>query len=79
MILPCNVVFLNSNTKGDILLYFRQEDSTASKPSEMKTMRAHSGPVYGLAFVPESSLLLSCSEDTTGMKQIFQIYCSGKL
>lgn len=34
-------------------------------PQKEKSMRAHSGSVYGLAFSPDSRYLLSCSEDTT--------------
>ncbi|RVE76699.1 hypothetical protein OJAV_G00011240 [Oryzias javanicus] len=33
--------------------------------SEIKTLRAHAGPVFRTAFLTDSSGLLSCSEDTT--------------
>ncbi|XP_076307398.1 TAF5-like RNA polymerase II p300/CBP-associated factor-associated factor 65 kDa subunit 5L [Tachypleus tridentatus] len=33
--------------------------------SHVKVMRGHGGPVYSLAFVPRSNILLSASEDTT--------------
>lgn len=33
--------------------------------SDSKVLRAHSGPVYGLDFVPGKEVMLSCSEDTT--------------
>ena len=29
------------------------------------TLHGHNGPIYGLAFSPDRSLLLSCSEDGT--------------
>lgn len=39
--------------------------SEDKKPWFRKTLYAHTGPIYGLFFVPNSDLLLSCSEDTT--------------
>ena len=30
-----------------------------------RVLRGHSGPVYGLAFIPGTKFLVSCSEDTT--------------
>jgi len=32
-----------------------------------RTLLGHSGPVYRVAFSPDRSLLLSCSEDTSSM------------
>ena len=34
--------------------------------NESKTLRGHSGPVYGACLIPDNKVLLSCSEDTTG-------------
>ncbi|KAM8842773.1 TAF5-like RNA polymerase II p300/CBP-associated factor-associated factor 65 kDa subunit 5L [Synchiropus picturatus] len=42
-----------------------QGDDEDSSGSEIKMLRAHSGPVYRTAFLTDSSGLLSCSEDTT--------------
>ncbi|XP_055249477.1 TAF5-like RNA polymerase II p300/CBP-associated factor-associated factor 65 kDa subunit 5L [Moschus berezovskii] len=39
-----------------------EEDTTAK---EMKVLRGHCGPVYATRFLPDSSGLLSCSEDTS--------------
>lgn len=33
--------------------------------SEYQVLRGHSGPVYSCSMVPDSDVLLSCSEDTT--------------
>jgi transcription initiation factor TFIID subunit 5 len=44
-----NELDLNSSTTGQ----------------SVKVLRGHSGPVYGLTFVPETNILLSCSCDTT--------------
>lgn len=38
-----------------------------------KSLYGHSGPVYNLSFSPDKTLLLSCSDDTTG-KIIFCYY-----
>ncbi|KAB0369441.1 hypothetical protein FD755_019446 [Muntiacus reevesi] len=43
----------------------RQEDEDDSAGLEMKVLRGHCGPVYGTRFLPDSSALLSCSEDTS--------------
>ncbi|KAM6972837.1 TAF5-like RNA polymerase II p300/CBP-associated factor-associated factor 65 kDa subunit 5L [Aplochiton taeniatus] len=42
-----------------------EADEEDGSGSEMKTLRAHSGPVYRTAFLTDSSGLLSCSEDTS--------------
>ncbi|XP_040122496.1 TAF5-like RNA polymerase II p300/CBP-associated factor-associated factor 65 kDa subunit 5L [Oryx dammah] len=39
-----------------------EEDKTAK---EMKVLQGHCGPVYSTRFLPDSSALLSCSEDTS--------------
>ncbi|KAI4554162.1 hypothetical protein MJG53_019461 [Ovis ammon polii x Ovis aries] len=39
-----------------------EEDRTAK---EMKVLQGHCGPVYSTRFLPDSSALLSCSEDTS--------------
>ncbi|KAA0721880.1 TAF5-like RNA polymerase II [Triplophysa tibetana] len=46
------------------LLEEEADDEDASG-SEIKTLRAHSGPVYSTAFLTDGSGLLSCSEDST--------------
>ncbi|XP_057187440.1 TAF5-like RNA polymerase II p300/CBP-associated factor-associated factor 65 kDa subunit 5L isoform X1 [Triplophysa rosa] len=46
------------------LLEEEADDEDASG-SEIKTLRAHSGPVYRTAFLTDGSGLLSCSEDST--------------
>ncbi|KAL6481810.1 hypothetical protein MHYP_G00098900 [Metynnis hypsauchen] len=42
-----------------------EADEEDSSGSEIKTLRAHCGPVYRTAFLTDSSGLLSCSEDST--------------
>uniref|UniRef100_A0A8C9YVN7 TAF5-like RNA polymerase II, p300/CBP-associated factor (PCAF)-associated factor n=1 Tax=Sander lucioperca TaxID=283035 RepID=A0A8C9YVN7_SANLU len=42
-----------------------EADEEDASGSEIKTLRAHSGPVFRTAFLTDSSGLLSCSEDTT--------------
>ena len=48
-----------------------------------KSLIGHSGPVYGLSFNPDKSLLLSCSEDGVVSQQHsaplsgVQWYCAG--
>ena len=42
-----------------------EEDEDDSAGLEMKVLRGHCGPVYGTRFLPDSSALLSCSEDTS--------------
>ncbi|KAI4902314.1 hypothetical protein NFI96_032260 [Prochilodus magdalenae] len=44
---------------------FSDADEEDSSGSEIKTLRAHCGPVYRTAFLTDSSGLLSCSEDST--------------
>lgn len=34
----------------------------------------HAGPVYGVSFCPDKTLLLSCSEDSTGERVISYSY-----
>ncbi|KAK7161189.1 hypothetical protein R3I94_004005 [Phoxinus phoxinus] len=42
-----------------------EADDEDASGSEIKTLRAHSGPVYRTAFLTDGSGLLSCSEDST--------------
>ncbi|XP_072513843.1 TAF5-like RNA polymerase II p300/CBP-associated factor-associated factor 65 kDa subunit 5L [Salminus brasiliensis] len=42
-----------------------EADEEDASGSEIKTLRAHCGPVYRTAFLTDSSGLLSCSEDST--------------
>lgn len=42
----------------------RMMDTTST---DVKVLRGHNGPVYNVAFSPDRTLLLSCSEDSTGM------------
>ncbi|KAF7689378.1 hypothetical protein HF521_012731 [Silurus meridionalis] len=42
-----------------------EETEEEESGSEMKTLRGHSGPVYGATFLHDSAGLLSCSEDCT--------------
>lgn len=42
----------------------RMMDTTSA---DVKTLRGHNGPVFNIAFSPDRTLLLSCSEDSTGM------------
>ncbi|XP_034740095.1 calpain-9 [Etheostoma cragini] len=42
-----------------------EADEEDASGSEVKTLRAHSGPVFRTAFLTDGSGLLSCSEDTT--------------
>ncbi|XP_030636577.1 TAF5-like RNA polymerase II p300/CBP-associated factor-associated factor 65 kDa subunit 5L [Chanos chanos] len=42
-----------------------ETDDEDASGSEIKTLRAHCGPVYRTAFLTDSSGLLSCSEDST--------------
>ncbi|XP_065151240.2 TAF5-like RNA polymerase II p300/CBP-associated factor-associated factor 65 kDa subunit 5L [Paramisgurnus dabryanus] len=42
-----------------------EADDEYTSGSEIKTLRAHSGPVYRTAFLTDGSGLLSCSEDST--------------
>lgn len=51
----------------DDVLARMMDDKTAES---VRSLFGHSGPVYCLSFSPERNLLLSCSEDGTGMKQI---------
>ncbi|KAK8760698.1 hypothetical protein V5799_028034 [Amblyomma americanum] len=41
------------------------EDDSTPEESDSKLLRGHSGPVYGLDFLPGKEVMLSCSEDTT--------------
>lgn len=41
--------------------------------TDMRTLIGHSGPVYSSSFSPDRNLLLSCSEDSTGMVFIFSL------
>jgi len=50
------------NRESDDVLH-RMMDDTSGEQS--KSLVGHSGPVYGLSFNPDRSLLLSCSEDGT--------------
>lgn len=44
---------------------FINRNNSASDSGHNLVLRGHSGPVYGLAFIPDTKLLVSCSEDTT--------------
>ncbi|XP_078726711.1 TAF5-like RNA polymerase II p300/CBP-associated factor-associated factor 65 kDa subunit 5L [Lampetra fluviatilis] len=57
-----NVDVARVNLACDILDDKVVEDS---KGSDVKTLRAHSGPVYAVRFLPGGAGLLSCSEDTS--------------
>ncbi|GAB6019420.1 TAF5-like RNA polymerase II, p300 CBP-associated factor (PCAF)-associated factor [Chamberlinius hualienensis] len=50
------------NPTGDPL---NTSDADSHLGNETRTLRAHSGPVYGLTFIENSPLLISCSQDTT--------------
>ena len=50
------------NRDSDDVLHRMLDESTAEM---QKTLHGHSGPVYGLSFSPDRTLLLSCSEDGT--------------
>ncbi|XP_055252592.1 TAF5-like RNA polymerase II p300/CBP-associated factor-associated factor 65 kDa subunit 5L [Moschus berezovskii] len=43
----------------------REDDKEDMAAKEMKVLRGHCGPVYATRFLPDSSALLSCSEDTS--------------
>uniref|UniRef100_A0A8C6DR86 TFIID subunit TAF5 NTD2 domain-containing protein n=1 Tax=Moschus moschiferus TaxID=68415 RepID=A0A8C6DR86_MOSMO len=43
----------------------RKDDKEDMAAKEMKVLRGHCGPVYATRFLPDSSALLSCSEDTS--------------
>ena len=47
---------------ADDVLHRMMDDSTAE---QSKLLLGHSGPVYGLSFSPDRTMLLSCSEDGT--------------
>lgn len=47
----------------DVLV--RMMDDRSAETS--RTLHGHNGPVYRVAFSPDRTLLLSCSEDTTGI------------
>ncbi|KAH6935987.1 hypothetical protein HPB50_012076 [Hyalomma asiaticum] len=53
----CNSPQESPHPKANVLFHFS---------SDSKVLRAHSGPVYGLDFLPGKEVMLSCSEDTTG-------------
>lgn len=62
--LACRPNPLSSSSSSD------SQFSSSSNFSDMRTncrsvLRGHSGPVYGLAYVPGTDFLISCSEDTT--------------
>jgi len=46
-----------------------QQALDANASTESLTFHGHSGPVYGLSFAPTNTLLLSASEDSTGMEK----------
>ena len=50
------------NRESDDVLHRMMDDSSGE---QSKSLVGHSGPVYGLSFNPDRSLLLSCSEDGT--------------
>jgi len=50
------------NREADDVLHRMMDDGSAE---QSKSLVGHSGPVYGLSFNPDRSLLLSCSEDGT--------------
>lgn len=41
------------------------EHSNSTEENDSKLLQGHSGPVYGLDFLPGNEVMLSCSEDTT--------------
>ena len=49
--------FHSERYKNDIKMYIIFSASV--------TLHGHNGPIYGLSFSPDRSLLLSCSEDGT--------------
>ncbi|XP_038061204.1 TAF5-like RNA polymerase II p300/CBP-associated factor-associated factor 65 kDa subunit 5L [Patiria miniata] len=59
---PHSVDVSRVHVAGDCVEGLMYGDSIGS---ESKTLRAHSGPVYGTCFLPDNKVLLSCSEDTT--------------
>merc|ERR1711953_529565 len=60
----------NLNRDADDVLH-RMMDESISEIS--KNLHGHAGPVYGLAFSPDRSQLLSCSED--GTITLFENFC----
>jgi len=52
----------NLNRDADDVLHRMMDESTSEIS---KNLHGHAGPVYGLAFSPDRSQLLSCSEDGT--------------
>ena len=47
---------------ADDVLHRMMDDSSAE---QSKMLLGHAGPVYGLSFSPDRTMLLSCSEDGT--------------
>lgn len=50
------------NCEADDVLARMMDDKSGET---VRTLYGHSGPVYGLSFSPDKTLLLSCSEDST--------------
>ncbi|XP_070318714.1 TAF5-like RNA polymerase II p300/CBP-associated factor-associated factor 65 kDa subunit 5L [Odocoileus virginianus] len=49
----------------DLTYDIPEDDDEDKAAKELKVLRGHCGPVYGTRFLPDSSALLSCSEDTS--------------
>jgi len=71
-LMPSNIVFHLFCFADDVLV--RMMDDRSAETS--RTLHGHNGPVYRVAFSPDRMLLLSCSEDTTGIPfSCYRIYC----
>lgn len=51
----------------DVLTRMMDDKST----TDLKVLHGHSGPIYGLSFSPDRSLLLSASEDATSKNEVW--------
>ncbi|CAI9180177.1 unnamed protein product [Rangifer tarandus platyrhynchus] len=49
----------------DLTYDIPEDDDEDKAAKELKVLQGHRGPVYGTRFLPDSSALLSCSEDTS--------------
>ncbi|KAM9669251.1 TAF5-like RNA polymerase II p300/CBP-associated factor-associated factor 65 kDa subunit 5L [Dama dama] len=49
----------------DLAYDIPEDDDEDKAAKELKVLQGHRGPVYGTRFLPDSSALLSCSEDTS--------------
>lgn len=56
---------------GDVLVRMMEEKDRDT----CRTLYGHSGPVYKVGFDPFKTLLLSCSEDSTGKLTVVTALC----